>query len=1378
MSSRAASGRKRLRPIPAATIPVPSLPAPTPKSKSKFNFSRPTADANGYQSAPPPPQGHAFPTASAPSPSIMASSSQRRDFPPLQGRAPWEAELGRAATESTPTPYRRPTVNANGYQSAPPPPQMHAFPTASAPSPSMMVSSSKYTEPPPRDFAPLRARAPSAAAFGRNINESTQYPQERQGQVYQPPPLRREKAGESITTHSNSTAPDSRSPPPTAPSYHYTRVRHADVRSRSDSAPPARYHSPAPTQFHLEPAPVPTSFRSDDEAGEARRRPRALPPPPPTSTLATAEARPPSYGYAPHEEEHGKQHQNGSQQQKYEQTRYQQQQNGSRQYEYPKQQYEHHQQQNGSQQYEYTQQQHYQVSSEKPRFGFAREVQTGIGHGVRNGNGAVRYEPAGSKGNGNGVVQYELAATNGAPRSNGASEYEYEYPVSSRLQREGTRDAQSPYYAPPVSPPARFAPASPLQRTESPSEATQTTLNYAPTSYADYAPPAPSYSPNSPYSYNDHGNYAHAPTPAAPYLRPQRSFTSSMVSRVPSFAASQTSVVSSPFTSVASLRPHGSRVSLSSSSDSTGRSRGSSGSRGAASTHSGASSVGVELSPTTTTSPDTPTTATSPTFVFPSSRSRARPSPTASSPGFKFRGRRKVKPQVLPPGTPLPAEGVFTAQAPPQSNRPPDLRLPRKVSTSTAGSGSSGSTGATAPPTFYFPSARTRAHPKSPKQFLLKVKKEKGKEGGRGFLRLGFRKAVAAPSPPAEEAHGGMPAPEEQPVEGAQPRGLEERYGAGTPTTLAYDDDEEDDVPASPQVVTKIGAYPLDAYDATLMESDRQTWELLRTLTARGSPTFHAYGARPPQRVLDMGCGAGSWMLDAATAWRNNGVQIVGFDMVDTTKGMWPVAERRGIADNLKFVRGNFVKAPLPFEDGTFDLVRMVGLALCVPHERWEGVMREVWRVLSVDGRLELVDDALVFPYGKAPPLSPPPQSQLQFSSGPTPQLDMTIPSAAFSRMSVVDVVHPRVREHKDSEIYDLYGVQEEEDAQSDAETIGSGHRRTRGVSTPQTRSSTPTQSSSSSRSSLLSRAPSGPDPEVWHGQAASAREIEALFEHMLSVKYGIHLRPVDFVGELLARVFGPGGAREVAPMHLTLAPPEHAQERPPSLRSRSRAREMDTLTVCPGLMLWPSTFLPLPPAELEAHASKHLRVLLSCKAALVDYAAELADAAEGETQGEAAMEALWEYQNFLRERFNPPTEEAARAASDASSAADDVNSIRESVFSVSSVGTEARDAMQEYQNELHTRFEWTSDAPRDVSTPIPASTPPPMSAPRVDSPAASESTGTSVQPRKTRRRGSRGRDRASSAVSSVASQYSRVEMTHVRTFHVYEAVKLADGRF
>ncbi|KAJ7366046.1 hypothetical protein DFH08DRAFT_948109 [Mycena albidolilacea] len=179
-----------------------------------------------------------------------------------------------------------------------------------------------------------------------------------------------------------------------------------------------------------------------------------------------------------------------------------------------------------------------------------------------------------------------------------------------------------------------------------------------------------------------------------------------------------------------------------------------------------------------------------------------------------------------------------------------------------------------------------------------------------------------------------------------------------------------------------------------------------------------------------------------------------------------------------------------------------------------------------------------------------------------------------------------------------------------------------------------------------------------------------------------------------------------------------------------------DMLGHCPGLILWPSMFIPMPPPELA----------FACAAIVVDLG-------EGDTQSEAAMEALWEYQNFLRERFNPPPDDPSWVMSDALSSAGDANSIHNSIFSVSSVGTEALDVMWEYLSELNTRFEVPPERARPVrGEPMPTATQPSKrgSVAESTSTAATSSTdsgSTMLRPCKSRSRGSRGRDPASTVL-------------------------------
>ncbi|KAF5374890.1 hypothetical protein D9758_000541 [Tetrapyrgos nigripes] len=151
------------------------------------------------------------------------------------------------------------------------------------------------------------------------------------------------------------------------------------------------------------------------------------------------------------------------------------------------------------------------------------------------------------------------------------------------------------------------------------------------------------------------------------------------------------------------------------------------------------------------------------------------------------------------------------------------------------------------------------------------------------------------------------------------------------------------------------------AFDAVVQDNDKYFNMLLRRLNSSSSPTFYDYakhGDSPPSAVLDLGCGAGHWMLDAALHWRQ--ARIVGIDITDL---LLPEVRER---ENIKYMRSNFVLRPLPFPANTFDLVRMSNLSSSIPCDRWEFVFSEVFRVLRYDGRLEFIDDQRCFPYFNA----------------------------------------------------------------------------------------------------------------------------------------------------------------------------------------------------------------------------------------------------------------------------------------------------------------------------------------------------------------------------------------------------------------------------
>lgn len=295
-------------------------------------------------------------------------------------------------------------------------------------------------------------------------------------------------------------------------------------------------------------------------------------------------------------------------------------------------------------------------------------------------------------------------------------------------------------------------------------------------------------------------------------------------------------------------------------------------------------------------------------------------------------------------------------------------------------------------------------------------------------------------------------------------------------------------------------------------------------------------------------------------------------------------------------------------------------LALCIPADSWPFVLQEVCRVMEPGGRLELIDDAIVFPYGKFPTAIDAPQ----VVSVP-PKLDITIPSASFSTFSIYDeqTLNPGLGNSDDVEdaegLYDLYNVEEDDGEVDDTATLnGREPERTATSVTPRV------PGRKKERIPAISS-------RAWNRAHATSGDLEALFEHMLSNKFGIRKDLHEFMLDLMKEVFG--HAREVRTMNLTLAPPEPSDVNTVLMSPRNMTgrpahplrQESMGLSQSPGLVLWPSTFLPMDQPEIEIHASKHMRILLSCRNFLVEHALEATE--DDEIDEESVLEALWEYE-------------------------------------------------------------------------------------------------------------------------------------------------------
>lgn len=308
----------------------------------------------------------------------------------------------------------------------------------------------------------------------------------------------------------------------------------------------------------------------------------------------------------------------------------------------------------------------------------------------------------------------------------------------------------------------------------------------------------------------------------------------------------------------------------------------------------------------------------------------------------------------------------------------------------------------------------------------------------------------------------------------------------------------------------------------------------------------------------------------------------------------------------------------------------MANLALCIPFDKWEEVLREVSRILVVGGRLELINDHIFFPSSKSSS-----REDGTPSTAPVPQADVTIHSAQSSSLSRSVMAQSVWKEPTAGRLETQISSPITRDISNQ---FMAGHVPPRPLASHYRSQGIPVARDLGSAGVAHSRHP-------WTQQAASCQDLEDLYERMLTERFGIHARPSEFIAGLMRTVFH--HVQEVADLHLTLAPatPTHRTS-DSNIDGRRNGPQDSSSPITPrasdftqsmavnnpntqnpyssGLILWPSTFIPISPAEAEMHGLKNLRVLLSCRDALVDYArGEL----KGSIDGDAMLEALWDYE-------------------------------------------------------------------------------------------------------------------------------------------------------
>jgi SAM-dependent methyltransferase len=107
----------------------------------------------------------------------------------------------------------------------------------------------------------------------------------------------------------------------------------------------------------------------------------------------------------------------------------------------------------------------------------------------------------------------------------------------------------------------------------------------------------------------------------------------------------------------------------------------------------------------------------------------------------------------------------------------------------------------------------------------------------------------------------------------------------------------------------------------------------------------------PGERVLDLGCGAGTDSLVAAQMVGGEG-HVTGIDMTPEMLAKARSAAVQMGAGNVDFVEGEI--EALPFADEAFDVVISNGVIDLVPDK--DAVFDEIYRVLAPGGRIQIAD--------------------------------------------------------------------------------------------------------------------------------------------------------------------------------------------------------------------------------------------------------------------------------------------------------------------------------------------------------------------------------------------------------------------------------------
>lgn len=152
--------------------------------------------------------------------------------------------------------------------------------------------------------------------------------------------------------------------------------------------------------------------------------------------------------------------------------------------------------------------------------------------------------------------------------------------------------------------------------------------------------------------------------------------------------------------------------------------------------------------------------------------------------------------------------------------------------------------------------------------------------------------------------------------------------------------------------------YPLPS---DLTELHRQSLRTLLLIQVFGAPVCSPpLTKKPPQRVLEVGCGSGFWSMMCHRYFKgrgHGGISFTGVDIAPLAPGSANLAADAAKPDRdmkWKFVHHDLRQLPWPLTTGEYDLVMVKDLSLITTNMQHQDFLDEYIRLLRPGGTLEI----------------------------------------------------------------------------------------------------------------------------------------------------------------------------------------------------------------------------------------------------------------------------------------------------------------------------------------------------------------------------------------------------------------------------------------